>query len=157
MVAYKKLFLEVGSVRLVHSRLRQYTPLLFTTEGVCHRFHGGRMLMAKLDFWLKEESATWGQSRESWATVSLWGCCWSAIHDSSRVTEVQRRIHSGGVETPTAAEQQESALRSDNKYWILFSLLWVTRTPHKELIFSPLYRPCCKCRTLLNLWDLNHL
>ncbi len=81
MGRYGKLFLGVVSLRLVHSGLWQYTPLLFTTEGACPRFLGERMLRAKLDFWLNEES-TWGRSRESWATVSLWGCCWSAIHMS---------------------------------------------------------------------------
>lgn len=82
MGGYWKLFLGVVSLRLVHSGLWQYTPLLFTTERACPRILGERMLRAKLDFWLNEESATCGWSRENWATASLWGCCWSAIHMS---------------------------------------------------------------------------
>lgn len=58
---------------------------------------------------------------------------------------------------PPAAEQHKYARWSHNKYLILFLLLWVTRTPHKELIFSPLSRPYCICRTLLNSWELSHL
>lgn len=78
--ASENLILGVVHLRLAFCGLWQFTPLSFTTEWASPRLLGQRMLRAKLDFWLNEESTAWGWSRESWATVSLWGYCWSAIH-----------------------------------------------------------------------------
>lgn len=117
-------------------------------EAACPGFLGERVLRAKLDFSLNEES-TQGRSRESWATLSLWSCRWSAIH-MSQILQSHWDSEKSSLWPGGELLQHKSVQGSHYEYLILFLLLWVTGTPHKELIFWACCRPDYICTALLS-------
>lgn len=97
----------------------------------------------------------WGDELgKSWTTISLWAAVGVPFicPRTSRVIEIQGRVHSGqveGVHAPPAAEQHDCSLGSHYKYLIPLLLLWMTRMSLKELILSLLSIPHQNCRVLL--------